>query len=111
MSVNPIEAGQLTLEFTTARARHADPETSRAAATSVRTTDLESRVLATLQRLGSRGATTTEMATRLNVSQVTVSPRFAPLVRKGRLTVASVDQDLLAAARSYGSPNKRRTAP
>lgn len=62
------------------RARRSDPDTSRAAAAKVSGETLAARVLAELAK-GS--ATTHELAERLGLSLVTVSPRLAPLRRKG----------------------------
>jgi predicted transcriptional regulator len=65
----------------TGRARKADPPTAKAAARSVDATDLEQAVLAALLTNGPM--TTHEVARYLNRELVTVSPRMAPLVRKG----------------------------
>lgn len=71
------------LPRTTAYARRSDPETSEAAAESIRPTELEAEVLASLKSFGEKGATTHELQARMGLERVTVSPRMAPLVRKG----------------------------
>jgi DNA-binding transcriptional ArsR family regulator len=64
----------------TGLARKVDPETSKAAAKSVAATDLESLVLATLR---SEPLTTHEISRALGIELVSISPRTAPLLRKG----------------------------
>jgi predicted ArsR family transcriptional regulator len=66
---------------TDAYARTLHPETSHAAARSVRPTDLEACVLRAL-RSCKDGATSFELAELLGLSLVTVSPRLRPLVNK-----------------------------
>ena len=63
-------------------ARRADPETSKEAAQSVTATALESLVMRWLHKRPS-GLTTHELAELTGLSLVSVSPRIAPLVRKG----------------------------
>jgi predicted ArsR family transcriptional regulator len=63
--------------------RRDDPPTSVAAALSIDVTPLEDKVEQAVRRLG--GATSEEVAQLLGIERVTVSPRFAPLERKGRL--------------------------
>lgn len=67
------------------QARRTDPETSRAAAMSVNTTELEEKVWQLLKRYGAHGLTSEEIAEKLNLSLVTVSPRLRPLANKGRV--------------------------
>ena len=67
------------------RARRADPDTSRAAAARIDGTTLCDRVLAELSR---GDATTHELAARMGLSLVTVSPRLAPLRRAGLVVEA-----------------------
>lgn len=67
------------------RARRADPDTSRVAAGRIDGETLAARVLAELAK-GS--ATTHELAERMGLSLVTVSPRLAPLRRKGLVAEA-----------------------
>lgn len=67
----------------TAHARRTDPATSHAAAAAVslRVTDLELKVLAALVL---RGASTShQLAEYMDASLVTISPRMAPLERRG----------------------------
>jgi DNA-binding MarR family transcriptional regulator len=64
-----------------AAARTADPSTSREAAATVHVADLEARVLRALRQ--SFGMTTSELSSKLKLDRVTVSPRIAPLCRKG----------------------------
>ena len=61
--------------------RRSDPATSKAAAKSVDANDLETRVYWCL-KLAKNGLTSHEVADWLNLSLVTVSPRFRPLVNK-----------------------------
>ena len=63
-------------------ARQSDPETSHQAARTLTPTQLEDKVLTAL-KLHPAGATTHELAAMLKLSLVTVSPRMAPLSRKG----------------------------
>jgi hypothetical protein len=76
---------ELDLFGTDAYARSGDPTTSHIAAESVRMADLEARVYGELKQLGVFGATVYEMADRLDLPVVSVSPRFRPLVRKGKV--------------------------
>lgn len=62
--------------------RRTDPSTSRAAAATVNTTELENTVLDAL-RAFPRGATTYQLAAHLQASLVSISPRMKPLVSKG----------------------------
>ena len=66
---------------TDAFARATDPTTSLAAAESIRSTDLEQKVLDIIIILN--GATTHEIAEYSGISLVSASPRIRPLVRKG----------------------------
>lgn len=64
-----------------AHARHSDPETSHEAARSVDANALERIVLGAIKRLG--GATIKEVALHTGQAEVSISPRFAPLRKKG----------------------------
>lgn len=64
-----------------AYSRGGDPYTSHAAAGSVHAAALERLVLTSLRTAGP--ATSFQLADRLQLSLVTVSPRMKPLVRKG----------------------------
>ena len=64
------------------RARHTDPATSHAAARSVYATPLEEQVLKALRQCP-LGATSFQLADKMGMSLVTVSPRLKPLVEKG----------------------------
>lgn len=67
-----------------AAARAVDPETSHEAAASLGdVTELQSRVLESIRGSGETGLTAFELAERLGLQLNTVSPRTAPLVRKG----------------------------
>lgn len=71
-----------------AHARRTDPATSRAAAASLSAatlTRLEDLVLRACRDAGESGLTTIELADRLGIDRVTVSPRIRPLVEKGLL--------------------------
>ena len=71
--------------FGVALSRNTDPDTSAAAAASVRGSKanaLESKVLDTLQA-HSDGLTSSEVANLLDLHAWSISPRFAPLRRKG----------------------------
>jgi DNA-binding MarR family transcriptional regulator len=72
--------------MTRAHARRTDPAESHQAAVRVenRVTDLELRVLAALVLRGP--ATTAELAEYMELSLVTVSPRMAPLERRGMVS-------------------------
>ena len=61
------------------RARRADPPTAKAAAKSVNSTELETIVLDMLRV----PATTHEIADSTGIALVSISPRMAPLVKKG----------------------------
>lgn len=67
------------------RARHRDPDTAKAAAKSTDATRLEGLVLEELRKAEPDGLTTEELADRLGISLVSVSPRLRPLVNKGRV--------------------------
>jgi len=67
-----------------ALARATDPATSHEAAEHVDTETLETRVLFALA-IFQYGATTHQLAAYLQESLVTVSPRMAPLRRKGKI--------------------------
>lgn len=71
------------LSLLDAPARRTDPETSREAAASVDAAGLEALVLRALHDLGP--STSREVAEHLGRDLVTVSPRFRPLERKGRV--------------------------
>lgn len=62
--------------------RKHDPETSKAAARSTDATLLE---LAVLHGLAQRSMSSHELAEALGMELVSVSPRLAPLVRKGKV--------------------------
>lgn len=64
-------------------ARHADPDTAKAAAKTVAVADLEALVLGALRKFRLAGMTTHELAEYLKLSLVSVSPRMRPLVKKG----------------------------
>lgn len=64
-------------------ARHSDPKTSKDAAKSVEATELEAVVLKAIVACGKRGTTTEELRNQLDIPLVSVSPRIAPLTRKG----------------------------
>ncbi len=66
----------------TALASSTDPATSHEAAAGVQVQTIESRILAALRR-ERVGMTTHELARKLDLSLVTVSPRMRPLVNKG----------------------------
>jgi len=61
-------------------ARRTDPETSHEAARSINVGELEGKVLQTLVDTG--GLTIKETARRLNYPEVSISPRFKPLLGK-----------------------------
>lgn len=80
---------QISLQ-TPARARRADPPTSKLAAADVHVEELEDRVLRALRlsRTAARGSnlhgmTTHELAWLLKVELVSISPRLKPLADKG----------------------------
>jgi hypothetical protein len=62
-------------------ARRTDPDTSHAAAASVKFTELEDLVLEQLFA-NPLGLTTRQLAAKLNRDLVSISPRIRPLVRK-----------------------------
>lgn len=66
----------------TGRSRRRDPDTAKKAAASIEVTDLEKRVVQAL-KLYRSGMTTHELAGRLQLELVTVSPRMRPLAEKG----------------------------
>ena len=68
-------------QFRSGSSRHSDPPTSKAAARSVDTNHLEALVVEAMRRHPS-GMTSHEVAAYLDLSLVTVSPRFRPLVNK-----------------------------
>lgn len=68
---------------TSAYARRSDPETSHEAAESVRQTELENITFVALWEYGEKGATVYELVEKTGLPLVTVSPRLAPLCRKG----------------------------
>jgi predicted transcriptional regulator len=63
--------------------RNTDPDSSHAAARSLNLTRLEALVFNNLESAGP--ATTEELAQRMNMRLVTVSPRLRPLEEKGRV--------------------------
>ena len=75
-------------------ARRHDPLTSFKAAEQIgaHITSLEAAVLDTLAAHG--GMTTEEMAARLGISLVTISPRLRPLEKKGRVRRAGTKSNL-----------------
>jgi DNA-binding transcriptional ArsR family regulator len=73
---------QLGLDFS-AHARRSDPETSKAAAGSVDAVGLALVVLESLRQHGP--ATAHELADRLSLQLVTVSPRLKPLEDRGKV--------------------------
>lgn len=83
---------------TDAYARGDDPQTSHEAAKSIQTTDLESLVYAELRRAP---GSSFQLAERMDLSLVTVSPRVAPLVRKGLVKDSG--------QREVGQNGRRRT--
>jgi len=68
---------------TEAHARNTDPGTSHAAAASVRATDLESRVLEAIRYCEPGGATSSELESLTKLTNQSLTPRFAPMRRKG----------------------------
>jgi predicted transcriptional regulator len=69
-----------------ALARSTDPDTSHHAAAALDAPRIADRVLQELRENGP--GTAHELATRMNLSLVTVSPRIAPLVRLGKVSPA-----------------------
>jgi predicted transcriptional regulator len=68
---------------TTALHRANDPDTSVAAAQSLKTARMEELVLRFVRACGERGATTEEISAAMQLPRVTVSPRMKPLETKG----------------------------
>lgn len=66
-----------------ALARSTDPSTSHAAADWVDATGIAGKVLEVLVACGYHGATSEELADRLGMPRVTVSPRLKPLCDRG----------------------------
>lgn len=66
-----------------ALARDTDPGTSHAAATAIDADGIAGKVLEALVSSGPRGATSEEIADRLGMPRVTVSPRLKPLCDRG----------------------------
>mgnify|MGYP000163802950 CR=1 FL=1 len=65
-------------------ARNTDPDTSQDAAKSFDPTFLESKVLSVIQQYGSLGCIKDDVMKHFRLEDVpTISPRFAPLMRKG----------------------------
>ncbi len=64
--------------------RVTDPETAHAAAAVVDTASLEWLVVNALVGLGGRG-TSEEVASRAGVDLQSITPRFRPLVRRGKV--------------------------
>jgi len=64
-------------------ARNSDPNTSHRAAARVDSTRLQKLVLATLLKVGVRGATTKEIAVMTGNIRDTISPRMVDLEAKG----------------------------
>jgi hypothetical protein len=67
--------------------RWSDPSTSHAAADSVDATRLESIVYAAHKRAGDNGLTWDETAAETGLDKASVSPRFAPMMRKKMLRI------------------------
>lgn len=65
--------------------RNSDPATSHAAAYAVPTTDLEQEVLELIRSFGERGCIMDDCLGRSNLPYGTLTPRFAALLRKGRI--------------------------
>lgn len=63
--------------------RRSDPETSRAAARSINVTHLERIVARAIWEQWDHGASWFELEGLTGLERQTISPRFAPLVRKG----------------------------
>jgi len=70
-------------ETTEAHARRKDPHTSHEAAEAVKLTNIESRVAGAFQYLYPRGGTTDDIARLLKIDLQSITPRIAPLLRKG----------------------------
>lgn len=70
------------LDWTEAYARRTDPETSHEAAASIEPSRLEGEVYEALRRFR-EGATTRELSKSMNLDWGSVTPRIAPLRRKG----------------------------
>lgn len=73
-----------------AYARNTDPDTSHDAADSVNVCEWEARVLACVRMFGFNGATVDEVVDVLGdvALRWSVSPRFAPLRRKGLVSLS-----------------------
>ena len=69
--------------MTEAHARTSDPHTSKDAAASMRMSKLGEDVLDTLIHLGGKGGTSDEIAEILKEDMQSITPRFAPMERKG----------------------------
>ena len=70
--------------FDYALARRSDPETSHAAASTVRVSELQRRVLDAIRELDGE-ATIEAVADHTGLSLVSVSPRFKPLAKMGKI--------------------------
>jgi hypothetical protein len=79
--------------------RKTDPSTSRAASDSLCTAHLEGLVYDWLMAQGLDGGTSEEIGASLGLPRVTVSPRLAPLQRKG-LVCATARRRLGTSGRS-----------
>ena len=66
-----------------ALARNTDPSTSHAAAQAVDADSISGKVLEALRTAARAGLTSEELAERLGMSRVTVSPRLRPLCERG----------------------------
>lgn len=78
-----MTTGQIDwVDKTEAHARHTDPDTSHAAAASMRATETEAAVLAALKKCPN-GATASELVALMHGAWNSVTPRLAPLTRKG----------------------------
>lgn len=69
--------------MTEAYARTSDPHTSKDAANSMKMCKLGEEVLNTLMHLGDKGGTSDEIAEILQEDLQSITPRFAPMERKG----------------------------
>lgn len=78
----PVERPKLLDAETEAYARRSDPDTSHEAAESVKLSQLEAVVLEALKQF-QNGATASELCAHLEMEWQSVSPRLAPLCRKG----------------------------
>ena len=66
-------------------ARITDPDTSKEAAAGLNVADMELAVLKVVARAGSNGRTWWEAEHNCNLPRQTISPRWAPLCKKGML--------------------------